>query len=113
MAFAPSTHGEQSILYGLEDVLHNAITQVFGSESLNVLAAYQGLIGRSERSLDENLGSRVSYFLGLTPAKRRSSLAAILHSMTPVGSMNMLNPSVFERYSWDTLGAMKPSELKL
>lgn len=124
LAFSPSSYGEQSVLYGLEHILDRAAVDAFGSESANVMAVYRSLIGESEEVLESRLGSRVSYFLGMSPAQRRGHLPAILKSLTFAGligwegasgvsTSGYINPAVFEGHGWEVLDAMDGSVLKL
>ena len=70
------------------------------------------------------IGGRVSYFLQLTPAKRRDQLNLILNSLDPLyadlydiwvknGATSLINPKEFSSRGWSDLGSMSSDTMRI
>ncbi|WP_339145222.1 DUF6904 family protein [Pseudoalteromonas galatheae] len=113
LAFYDSTKLEQSLMYRLEHLFAEAVPEIFPKQSRNVLMAFTRLAGIQEQQVEGLLGSRVSYFLSLTKAKRASELANVMRSLDSVMDSflrdhphhreNSFDPTVFDGHSWDTI----------
>lgn len=113
LAYYDSSKLEQSIMFRLEHLFESTVHDIFKKYSGDVLAAYRKLSGVQEQQIKDLLGSRVSYFLSLTKARRISELATVLQSIDSVMDSFLRNhphhrerlfdPTVFDNHSWDTL----------
>ncbi len=70
LAFYDSTKLEQSIVYRLEHIFIEAIPEIFPKSGNQILSSFERLSGIQESQVKDLIGSRVSYFLSLTKAKK-------------------------------------------
>jgi hypothetical protein len=113
LAFYDSNKLEQSLVYRLEYLFLDAVPAILPKVSNEVLSAFSRLSGLQEQQVSDLLGSRVSYFLSLTKAKRVTELPTILRSLDAVMDSFLkdhphhrehnFDPTVFDGHSWDTL----------
>jgi hypothetical protein len=109
MAFTDTSKHEQSIMYQLESLLYDAVNICFPAQARQLIQSYEQMVGKQEREVAELLGSRVSYFLSLTKAKRAKQLAEILRSVNtmfehiPHCDKQRLSHEDFIHHSWNTI----------
>jgi len=124
LAFAPFSKNQHGLTYLIEAFLDDMLRSVFPAQATAILRNHMDLIGQQEAQLSPLLGSRVSYFLELAPAKRRDNLSAIIASMDPLygvrfgglssqNTTNMPHPSEFEGRSWSDLDLFEQKTIKL
>lgn len=115
LAFGPSSKLEQSMMYQIEHALEVALHAAFPLTASDILDALRKLSSYTEAATTELLGSRVSYFLSLTKAKRATELSSILSSLDK--SLDSLlrqpqsrslsgyifDPMIYDEHSWDTV----------
>ncbi len=119
LAYYDSTKLEQSLVYRLEHLFIEAIPEIFPKSSKEILLSFERLSGLQESQVKDLIGSRVSYFLSLTKAKRASELAAILKSLDKVMDdflrghphlrEHQYDPTIYDHHSWETI----PNDTKL
>ena len=119
LAFYDSTKLEQSIVYRLEHIFIEAIPEIFPKSGNQILSSFERLSGIQESQVKDLIGSRVSYFLSLTKAKRASELSEILKSLdktmddflrgNPQLRVNHYDPTIYDHHSWETI----PNDTKL
>ena len=90
-----------------------------GMTQKEILLSFERLSGLQESQVKDLIGSRVSYFLSLTKAKRASELAAILKSLDKVMDdflrghphlrEHQYDPTIYDHHSWETI----PNDTKL
>ena len=96
-------------MYQLESLLYDAVNICFPAQASQLIQVYEQMVGKQEHEVAQLLGSRVSYFLSLTKAKRAKQLVEVLCSVNtmfehiPHRDKGRLSPDDFAHHSWETI----------
>jgi len=110
LAFMPTvTRNDQAIMYQLEHALLDGLEALLPGASENLYKTALMVAQEGGESANEKIHSRTSYFLTLTPAKRKNELGAILDTLLTIAAFdNPLKSMVFEPLeSWSEYPAYK------
>lgn len=100
LAFMPNvTRADQAAMYGLESTVLAGLEAMQPGLSEKLYQSVLSACQLGDESIHDKAYSRTSYFLTLTPAKRKADLAAILDTLgTHYAIDNPLVPDVFEPF---------------
>ncbi|HCF9660110.1 TPA: hypothetical protein NI776_001837 [Pseudomonas aeruginosa] len=101
LAFMPNvTRGDQAVMYGLEFTVLESLGSILPGASESFYQSAVSIAQQGGESISEKIHSRTSYFLSLTPSKRKVDFGAILDSLAPMWARNNpLSPEVFEPFT--------------
>ncbi|WP_436253811.1 DUF6904 family protein [Pseudomonas chlororaphis] len=89
LAFMPTvTRNDQSVMYHLEHTVLDGLEAMQPGASENLYKIALMVAQDGGESANEKIHSRTSYFLTLTPAKRKTELGAILDTLLTIRAFN-------------------------
>lgn len=89
LAFMPTvTRNDQSVMYHLEHTVLDGLEEMQPGASENLYKIALMVAQDGGESANEKIHSRTSYFLTLTPAKRKTELGAILDTLLTFRAFN-------------------------
>lgn len=103
LAFMPTvTRNDQAVMYQLEHTVLDGLETMLPGASENLYKTALMVAQEGGERVNEVINSRTSYFLTLTPAKRKNELGAILDTLLSIHAFNNpLKSTVFEPFdSW-------------
>lgn len=103
LAFMPTvTRNDQAVMYHLENTVLDGLEAMLPGASENLYKTALMVAQEGGERANEKIHSRTSYFLTLTPAKRKKELGAILDTLLTIAACNNpLKSMVFESFdSW-------------
>lgn len=93
------SRNDQAVLYQLEHTVLNGLEAMLPGASENLYKTALMVAQEGGERANEKIHSRTSYFLTLTPAKRKNELGAILHTLLTIAAFNNpLESMVFEPF---------------
>ncbi|MBM5459115.1 hypothetical protein H8F21_16220 [Pseudomonas sp. P66] len=94
------TRNDQAVMYQLEHTVLDGLGAMLSGSSEHIYQSALMVAQGGGNSVNEKIHSRTSYFLTLTPAKRKKELGAILDTLCQFNSLNNpLRSMVFEPFT--------------
>ncbi|WAT32133.1 DUF6904 family protein [Pseudomonas sp. GXZC] len=103
------TRNDQAVMYGLEHTVLDGLNIMLPGASEDLYKTALMVAQEGGERANEKIHSRTSYFLTITPAKRKTELGAILDTLLYIPAFNNpLRPTVFESFeSWSEYPSYK------
>ena len=101
LAFMPTvTRHDQAVMYGLESIVLEGLETMLPGAGESFFKSAVMIAHEGGENYSNKIHSRTSYFLTLTPTKRKESLGAIFDSLGAMWALNNpLSPEIFEPFT--------------